>query len=60
VVDESLPWGHTIELGHALTNHKKGGYYNKSTGKFLTIFEKQGDGSWKIAIDCFNFDALPG
>jgi uncharacterized protein (TIGR02246 family) len=23
-------------------------------GNFLTILEKQGDGSWKIAIDCFN------
>lgn len=24
------------------------------TGKFLTIFQKQDDGSWKIARDCFN------
>ena len=23
-------------------------------GKFLTIFQKQDDGSWKIARDCFN------
>ncbi len=27
------------------------------TGKFLTILHKQEDGSWKLAIDCFNFDA---
>jgi uncharacterized protein (TIGR02246 family) len=27
------------------------------TGKFLTILHKQADGSWKLAIDCFNFDA---
>ncbi len=26
-------------------------------GKFTTIFEKQEDGSWKIARDCFNYDA---
>ena len=25
-------------------------------GKFLTIFQKQDDGSWKIARDCFNMD----
>lgn len=27
-------------------------------GKFLTILEKQRDGSWKIAVDCFN-SSLP-
>ncbi|UCE14590.1 MAG: nuclear transport factor 2 family protein [Candidatus Heimdallarchaeota archaeon] len=26
-------------------------------GKFLTIWEKQDDGSWKIARDIFNFNA---
>jgi uncharacterized protein (TIGR02246 family) len=25
------------------------------TGKFLTILEKQDDGSWKLAIDTFNY-----
>ena len=29
-------------------------------GKFLTILRRQIDGLWKIAIDCFNFDAPPG
>lgn len=28
----------------------------EGTGKFLTILEKQADGSWKIAIDCFNYN----
>ncbi len=28
----------------------------KVIGKFTTIFEKQEDGSWKIARDCFNYD----
>ncbi len=27
------------------------------TGKFLTILKKQADGAWKLAVDCFNFDA---
>jgi len=34
---------------------KAGGDTTKVTGKFLTIFQKQADGSWKIAIDCFNY-----
>ena len=29
------------------------------SGKFLTILEKQADGSWKIAVDCFNYNG-PG
>ncbi len=39
---------------------KKGGATTEASGKFLTILEKQVDGSWKIAIDCFNFNAPPG
>ena len=26
-------------------------------GKFLTILQRQTDGLWKIAIECFNFDS---
>jgi uncharacterized protein (TIGR02246 family) len=26
-------------------------------GKFLAILEKQADGSWKIALDCHNYDS---
>jgi len=33
---------------------KAGGEEIKYDGKYLTIFEKQADGSWKIARDCFN------
>lgn len=29
-------------------------------GKFLTILEKQVDGSWKIAINCFNTNPVGG
>jgi uncharacterized protein (TIGR02246 family) len=38
---------------------KGGGDTIEFIGKFLTILEKQADGSWKIAIDCFNRDAPP-
>jgi len=27
------------------------------SGKFLSIVEKQSDGTWKIACDCFNYNA---
>ncbi len=30
---------------------------SRRTGKFLTIVEKQSDGAWKIACDCFNYNA---
>lgn len=36
---------------------KEEGEVVKGTGKFLTILERQVDGSWKIAIDCFNYNA---
>jgi len=26
----------------------------KSLGKFMTVWKKQSDGSWKIAVDMFN------
>ena len=39
---------------------KDGGKTTAGNGKFLTILQKQGDGSWKIAIDSFNFDAPLG
>jgi uncharacterized protein (TIGR02246 family) len=39
----------------------KGGGTTKSySGKFLDIVEKQADGSWKIAIDCFNSNIPDG
>jgi uncharacterized protein (TIGR02246 family) len=38
---------------------KEGGETVSAEGKFLTILVKQEDGSWKIAIDCFNDNAPP-
>ena len=37
---------------------KSGGDAIEDSGKFLTIFEKQDDGSWKIAVDSFS-SSLP-
>ena len=39
---------------------KRGGKTGRCSGKFLDILEKQVDGSWKIAIDCHNYDATSG
>jgi ketosteroid isomerase-like protein len=38
---------------------KEGGETRSYSGKFLDILEKQVDGSWKIAIDCQNYN-MPG
>jgi len=35
---------------------KEGGETRSYSGKFLDILEKQVDGSWKIAIDCHNYN----
>lgn len=39
---------------------KEEGDTTETNGKLLTILEKQVDGSWKIAIDCFNYNAPLG
>lgn len=36
---------------------KKGGDREEYDGKYLTILERQTDGSWKITRDCFNSNA---
>ena len=43
---------------HAMTP-KEGGESISNTGMFLTILEKQANGSWKIAITCFNRSHQP-
>lgn len=39
---------------------KEGGDRTRVQGKFLTILRRQPDDSWKIAVDCFNYDAPLG
>ena len=38
---------------------KAGGEPLYMDGKYLSIFERQADGSWKIARDCFNSNVQP-
>ena len=38
---------------------KEGGESISNTGMFLTILEKHANGSWKIAIACFNTSQQP-
>ena len=39
---------------------KEGGATTETSGKFLAILEKQVKGSWKILIDCFNYNRQEG
>jgi ketosteroid isomerase-like protein len=39
---------------------KEGGETTSYSGKFLDILVKQADGSWKIAIDCHNYNEPSG
>ena len=38
---------------------KEGGDTLHFTGKFLSLLEKQADGSWKFTVDCFNYNGPP-
>lgn len=38
---------------------KTGGKTRKVDGKYLTIFKRQADGSWKIFRDCYNSNVPP-
>jgi ketosteroid isomerase-like protein len=38
---------------------KAEGEIEKGDGKYLSILEKQDDGSWKLARDCFNLNEPP-
>ncbi len=56
---------HSGEYGFALGNYtytvsrKTEGAEATREGKFLTLFRRQRDGSWKIYVDCFNLNARP-
>lgn len=55
-VRETSEWGFSRGNYWFVTQSPKGDSV-KVTGKFLTVFEKQEDGSWKIVRDIFNFNA---
>lgn len=49
-------WGFARGTGRTVKK-PKGGTAASVDGKFMTIFKKQADGSWKIYWDCMNVDA---
>ncbi|MFX0182295.1 MAG: YybH family protein [Candidatus Hodarchaeota archaeon] len=56
-VRETNDWGFARGLYSFELIPKGEGETIKGSGKFLTVLEKQDDGSWKIARDIFNFNA---
>jgi ketosteroid isomerase-like protein len=47
-------WAYSRGTYSATLTPKAGGEPREDSGKYLTILERQSDGSWKIARDCFN------
>jgi uncharacterized protein (TIGR02246 family) len=49
-----------VETGtYEMTVQPQGGREMKDKGKYLVVWKRQADGSWKIARDIFNSDAPP-
>ena len=47
-----------IQIGAAdAVIQPEGGQPMKASAKFIVIWKRQADGSWKWAVDCFNWDA---
>jgi uncharacterized protein (TIGR02246 family) len=47
-------WAYSHGTYESEMTPKAGGETKEYSGKFLDILEKQADGSWKIAIGCYN------
>ena len=45
-----------VQLGRIFQTFEMGGKVIADTGKFVTVWRKQEDGSWKIAYDIWNTD----
>ena len=52
-------WAFSRGNGTFSMTPRAGGETIEIDGKYLTILERQTDGSWKIARDCFNYNAPP-
>jgi ketosteroid isomerase-like protein len=48
-------WGHLSGTTRLLA----GGQPTKFEGKYFYVYQRQGDGSWKIARDIYNEDSQP-
>ena len=58
-VEVAGDWGFSRLTFTLSLRPKEGGETSTSSGKALSIFKRQADGSWKVYIDCFNYDAPP-
>ena len=56
-VAEAGDMGYTIGA-YALTVEQEGASM-VTVGKYVTLWKKQADGSWKVVVDCFNGDGPP-
>ncbi len=52
-------WAFSTGTYTASITPKAGGETTEIAGKYLTILERQADGSWKISRDCFNSNVPP-
>jgi uncharacterized protein (TIGR02246 family) len=50
-------WGVVRGVFTHQATSKADGKEMRRAGKFMSIVERQRDGSWKMASDCFNYDA---
>ena len=53
-------WGYARGTYSLFVTPKAGGETASDHGKWLKIFKRQPDGSWKIFRNCFNSDVPPG
>ena len=53
-------WGYARGTYSLSVTPKAGGETAFDNGKWLKIFKRQPDGSWKIFRNCFNSDVPPG
>jgi uncharacterized protein (TIGR02246 family) len=60
VDDVTLGGDLAVETGnYEMTVQPKGGKEMKDKGKYVVVWKRQADGSWKIIRDVFNSDAPP-
>ena len=55
---EADGWGYAWGTYTFKRTNKETGEVVAGPGKYMDIFEKQDDGSWKIKRDCFNFNEV--
>ncbi len=58
-VEASGDWAFVRGTYTQTVTPKAGGAATLVDGKFLAIWKRQADGSWKMYIDCFNSNVPP-